>query len=413
MTSHRRTAARRSRRARAALCAATALAAALLALAGCRAPTGPAPAVPPPAPVPLDRLPGFTADDLSGLAVALDQQCAAPRPPGDWAALCASRQGQPLEAWLRSRFVARELVDAEQPDGLITGYYEPLLTGSLVREHAGQVPLRARPADLLTIELAEVEPRLKGLRLRGRLDGQRVVPYYSRAQTEARERSAGGATRPAAGATGATGAKGAGAPAAGAAAPVTGDVLAGADDPVDAFVLEIQGSGRIRLRDGTQMRIGYADQNGHPYHPIGRTLIERGALDRDAVTGPSIRAWLATHPAQAPDVMRSNPSLVYFRTLPPPADPSLGPPGSLGVPLTPLRSIAVDRSRIPLGSLVYLASTDPVSGAPLQRLMVAQDTGGAIRGLKRADVFWGFGPEAGRAAGLMKAPARMWVLEPR
>ena len=384
------------------LCAVALLIGFVAALAGCQTPGSaghgdPGSVEAPPPSIALDAMPGFSADDLNGLAVALDQQCALPKPPQGWATLCASRSGQPIGSWLRSRFVARELVDTDQRDGLITGYYEPLLTGSLVREHPGQVPLRARPADLLTIDLADIEPRLKGLRLRGRVDGQRVVPYATRAQTEGRERSAATAagTVPASGPTAGT------------------EVLAWADDPVDAFFLEIQGSGRVRLRDGSLLRVGYADQNGHPYHPIGRTLIERGALTRETVTGPAIRSWLKANPAEAPAVMQTNPSLVYFRRLPPPADPSLGPPGSLAVPLTPMRSIAVDRSKIPLGSLVFIATTDPVSGGPMQRLMVAQDTGGAIRGTKRADVFWGFGPEAGHAAGLMKAPARMWVLETR
>jgi membrane-bound lytic murein transglycosylase A len=290
-----------------------------------------------------------------------------------------------LAAWLERRFLARELVDAENPAGLVTGYYEPLLTGSLAKDRAGQVPLRGRPPDLLTIDLTAVEPRLAGMRLRGRLEGTKVVPYYSREELARAEARAASDT----------------------------PVLAWADDPVDAFFLEIQGSGRLQLRDGSMMRVGYADQNGHPYRAIGKTLIDRGALSREQVTAPAIRHWLQENPAAAPGVMNTNPSLVFFRQLPPPVDPTLGPPGSLGVPLTPLRSIAVDRSRIPLGSLVYLQTTHPVTGQPLERLMVAQDTGGAIRGTKRADLFWGFGPQAALAAGTMKAPARMWVLEPR
>src|SRR5690606_29240563 len=224
-----------------------------------------------------------------------------------------------------------------------------------------------------------------GMRLRGRLEGTKVVPYYSRADLGRADARAAADT----------------------------PVLAWADDPVDAFFLEIQGSGRLQLRDGSTMRVGYADQNGHPYRAIGKTLIDRGALSREQVTAPAIRRWLQENPAAAPGVMNTNPSLVFFRQLPPPADPTLGPPGSLGVPLTPLRSIAVDRSRIPLGSLVYLQTTHPVSGQPLERLMVAQDTGGAIRGTKRADLFWGFGVDAALAAGTMKAPARTGVLEPR
>jgi membrane-bound lytic murein transglycosylase A len=325
--------------------------------------------------VAVETLPGFAADPLDDLQQALAQQCAMARPQAP-----ATTQAL-LRGWLSEHFVARELDDDEAPAGLVTGYYEPLLTGSLVKDRPGQVPLRGRPPDLLTIDLADVEPRLKGMRLRGRVVGQRVVPYYSREEIDGAQ---------------------AGAP-----------VVAWADSAVDAFFLEIQGSGRVRLRDGSLMRVGYADQNGHPYRAIGKTLIDRGALTREAVTAPAIRQWLQDNPASAGDVMKTNPSLVFFRQLPPLADPALGPPGALGVPLTPLRSIAVDRRHIPLGSLVFLQTIHPVTGQPLNRLMVAQDTGGAIRGVKRADVFWGFGADAAQAAGLMKATARMWVLQPR
>lgn len=366
----------------------------IVALSACTTRTPPAPPAPPapalPAPQPVASLPEFAADPLDGLRTALAQQCTMTRPPAEWVDLCASlpqaavTTPEALQAWITQRFVARELVDEESPAGLVTGYYEPLLTGSLAKDRPNQVPLRGQPPDLLTIDLAEVEPRLKGMRLRGRLVGQRVVPYYSRGEIGAPEAASG-----------------------------AGPVIAWADNAVDAFFLEIQGSGRVQLRDGSIIRIGYADQNGHPYRAIGKTLIDRGALQRDEVTAPAIRSWLQANPAAADDVMRTNPSLVFFRRLPPLANPDLGPPGALGVALTPLRSIAVDRRHIPLGSLVYLQTTHPVTGQPMNRLMVAQDTGGAIRGVKRADVFWGFGPEAGHAAGLMKAPARMWVLQPR
>ena len=349
-------AARPSRRHRRALPAASL--AVLLALAACSTtPTKPtAPAVP--AEIPVSRLPGLASDDLQGFADAVRRQCAL-RPPGKWPALCAEfallGDDAALRQWLGSRFVARELLDAGQPDGLLTGYYEPLLTGSRMQERPNQVPLRAIPTDLLTIDLSAVQPQLKGLRLRGRLDGQRVVPYADRREIETRETKRGYATQP---------------------------VIAWLDDPVDAFFLEIQGSGRVQLRDGSLIRVGYADQNGHP--------------------------------AQARQVMQTNPGVVFFRELATdPADPEAGPVGALGVPLTPGRSLAVDRSRIPLGSAVFIQSTHPVSQQPMERLMLAQDTGGAIKGGRRADYFWGFGHEAGLNAGLMKAPVHMWLLAPR
>ena len=376
--------------------------------AGCSTPpvrpaTQPTPVVKPTAPivspgigpsspptVALRSLPGWQADTLDGLAAAIRRQCALRNPPAPWPGLCsefgtlAASGNEGLRAWLEQRFVARALIDAKGADtGLMTGYYEPLLNGSRRRESAAQVPLYARPADLLTIDLVEVEPRLAGMRLRGRVQGNRVVPYHSRADIDTRN-------------------------------ALAGHELLWVDDPVDAFFLEIQGSGRVQLRDGSVARVGYADQNGHPYRAIGRTLIDQGALPAEAVTAPSIRDWLRANPAQARTVMHSNPSVVFFRELPAnTADPTAGPPGAMGVPLTTERSLAIDRSVVPLGSLLWLDTVHPVSGQAWQRAMVGQDTGGAIVGRIRADVFWGFGAEAARAAGTMKTPGRMWVMEPR
>jgi len=196
--------------------------------------------------------------------------------------------------WAITSEQARELLDAGQPDGLLTGYYEPLLTGSRMQERPNQVPLRAIPTDLLTIDLSAIQPQLKGLRLRGRLDGQRVVPYADRREIETRETKRGYASQP---------------------------VIAWLDDPVDAFFLEIQGSGRVQLRDGSLIRVGYADQNGHPYQAIGRTLVQQGALKREEVTAPAIQQWLREHPAQARQVMQTNPGVVFFRELA--TDPAL------------------------------------------------------------------------------------------
>jgi membrane-bound lytic murein transglycosylase A len=362
----------------------TAIIAALL--AGCTA----VPPQPPLRATPPVALPGWPSDTLEGLGAALARQCAMAAPPAPWPRLCGELRGLApgaLRAWIEARFDAWTLRDERGDDGLVTGYYEPLLTGSRQRESASQVPLYLRPPDLLTIDLGSVEPRVAGLRLRGRLNGQRVVPYHDRAAVE-------------------TGLH------------LAGQELLWVDDPVDAFFLEIQGSGRVRLRDGTEARVGYADQNGHPYRAIGRLLIERGALAQDEVTAQAIKQWLRDNPRVAPEVMCSNPSQVFFRELPapplsPPGEPAAGPPGSLGVPLTPLRSLAVDRSRVPLGSLVFLETTHPLDGSAIRRVMAAQDTGGAIIGTVRADYFWGFGPEAEAAAGAMRARGRMWLLWPK
>jgi membrane-bound lytic murein transglycosylase A len=336
-------------------------------------------------------MPGWHSDPLDGVGTAVSRQCAMRSPPAPWPQLCAELAElapDGLRGWLASRFDAWPLRDAQgDTQGLITGYYEPLLTGSRSRESTSQVPLYARPPDLLTIDLSAVEPRLAGMRLRGRVNGQRVVPYHSRADIET-------------------------------AAPLAGSELLWVDDAVDAFFLEIQGSGRVRLRDGTVARIGYADQNGHPYRAIGRALVERGAMKLEDVSAPAIKRWLRANPGTAVDVMRGNPSQVFFHELPPlpagvPGEVEPGPPGSLGVPLTPMRSLAVDRSVVPLGSLVYLDTVHPVNGSPIRRVMAAQDTGGAIVGKIRADLFWGFGPEAEQAAGEMRARGRIWLLWPK
>jgi membrane-bound lytic murein transglycosylase A len=272
--------------------------------------------------------------------------------------------------------------------GLVTGYYEPLLAGSRTRSARFGVPLYAAPDDLLTVDLAALYPELKDKRVRGRVEGRRVVPYWPRADIE------------------------------NGVAPVAGRELVYVENAVEAFFLQIQGSGRVVLADGSVMRVGYADQNGHPYRSIGRVLIERGEIAPERASMQGIREWGRRHPERLPALLNENPSYVFFREVPPPAAGSLeatidGPIGSLGVPLLRERTIAVDPRSIPLGAPVFLDTTWPLSSRPLQRLMLAQDTGGAIRGAVRADFFWGFGDAAGREAGRMRQDGRMWLLWPK
>jgi len=191
-----------------------------------------------------------------------------------------------------------------------------------------------------------------------------------------------------------------------------GKELLWVDDPVEAFFLEVQGSGRVQLDTGDTVRVAYADQNGHPYKSIGKWLIEQGELSSEQASAQGIKAWIAGHPTRKQELLNVNPSYVFFREerLP---DPNVGPKGSLGVPLTPQRSVAVDTTQIPSGVPLYLATTQPASEIPLQRLVLAQDTGGAIRGAIRVDFFFGFGTEAGENAGRMKQRGQVWVLLPR
>jgi membrane-bound lytic murein transglycosylase A len=183
-------------------------------------------------------------------------------------------------------------------------------------------------------------------------------------------------------------------------------VLVWVDDPIDAFFLEVQGSGLVTLEDGNTMTVGYDGINGHGYVAIGRVLADRGDLPRP-VTMPAIRQWLETHPEQAQQVMNENPSYVFFKTL-----PDVNVTGAEGVSLTTERSLAVDPSFIPLGLPIWLDTTDG-QGTKLQRLMIAQDTGGAIKGAVRGDVFWGPGPEASIQAGAMQSQGRYYVFLPK
>lgn len=262
--------------------------------------------------------------------------------------------------------------------GLITGYYEPLLKGSL-QPGPGRVPFYSTPEDLLTLDIGSLYPELKGRRVRGRLTGKTVTPYWSRADISAGK--------------------------------LTGNpkVLAWADDAVEAFFMEVQGSGRIQLEDGSVVRLGYADQNGHPYKSIGRWLVDQGELTLDQASMQSIRAWAQANPDRLQEMLNANPSQVFFRILP----GGGGPIGALNVPLTDEASVAIDPKFVPLGTPLYLATTRPNSGRAMNRMVHAQDTGGAIAGPIRCDFFWGFGAEAGELAGRMKQQGQVWLLWPR
>jgi membrane-bound lytic murein transglycosylase A len=341
-------------------------------------------------PVSFADLPFWREDDLSGVLDVLRGSCTALRAQTAWRQVCAGAStldpsAASVREFFETRFTPWRVAASDgNVQGLITGYYEPLLHGNRERKGRYQIPLYAPPEDLLSIDLGAVNPELRNLRLRGRLVGRRVVPYYSRSDIEH------------------------------GAAPLAGKELVWVNDPVEAFFMEIQGSGRVQLEDGEMLRLGYADQNGHPYVSIGRVLVQRGELPPDGVSMQGIKAWALANPDRLRELLDQNPSYVFFRELTQSAaSASLGPPGALGVALTPLRSIAVDPRFIPLGVPVYLATTWPATDRTFAKLVFAQDTGGAIRGAVRADVFWGFGPEAGALAGSMRQQGRTWVFWPK
>ncbi len=381
------------------------LCAVALTLAGCSTPPSPTPppvVLPPPVlehvppappvkaePAPLmtpstfSALPGWDRDDLRQAWPAFIASCNVLVRKPDWKDACAAARtvdasdAAAVRGYFEAWFVPNAIRAADGAStGLITGYYEPLLRGSRKRAGAYQTPLYGVPEDMLTIDLASLYPELKGKRVRGRLVGKKVVPYHSRAEI------------------------------------VSGKALLWVDDPVEAFFLEVQGSGRVELPDtGETVRIAYADQNGHPYKAIGRWLIEQGELTSAQATAQGIKSWIAANPSRRQELFNANPSFVFFKEerLP---DSSVGPKGALGVPLTPARSVAIDPQLLPLGAPVFLATTYPDGGA-LERLVMAQDTGGAIRGAVRADFFYGFGNEAMENAGRMKQSGQLWVLMPK
>jgi membrane-bound lytic murein transglycosylase A len=327
-------------------------------------------------------LPNVSDADLQAGFDAWRSACPRLKTDPTWAPTCAAAaniaSAGDIRQFLQDRLDVYALRAAgNRADGLITGYYEPVYAGSLTRTPAASVPVYGVPTDMVSVQLDELYPELKGKRLRGRVQGRVLRPYDDAATINA---------------------KGINAPA-----------LAWLTHPMDLQFLQIQGSGRIRLDDGRQLRIAYADQNGHPYRPIGRWLVEQGELKKEDVTMDAIRTWANAHPARIPELLASNPSYVFFSKGP---DDGNGPRGSLNVPLTAGYSVAVDRTVVPLGSLLWLSTTRP-DGTPVVRPVAAQDTGGAIAGEVRADLFWGTGDAAGKLAGDMKQKGNIWLLWPK
>jgi membrane-bound lytic murein transglycosylase A len=319
------------------------------------------------------ELPGWDADRSAELWPALLRGCE--RPAAGWATVCAQARGavtpgfsdDAARAWIQQRLQPYRIESAEgAAEGLITGYFEPLVEAARTPRGAFTVPLYAPPADLVTRK-----------------------PYWTRQQID---------SLPAA------------------QIALRGRALAYVADPLDALILQIQGSGRLTLTepDGSRklVRVAFAGHNDQPYKSVGRWLIDQGELQPAQASWPGIKAWARQNPKRVNEMLWSNPRVVFFREEPLP-DPQLGPKGAQGVPLTPGRSIAVDAQSIPYGTPVWLDSTEPLSSAPLRRLVMAQDTGSAITGAVRADYFWGWGEAAEAQAGRMKQPLRLWVLWPK
>jgi membrane-bound lytic murein transglycosylase A len=348
----------------------------------------------------FDQLPGWDADATGEAVIPLQRSCrhimkkdsdaelgvgSFAGTVSEWQDICRDLSSvvpmtnAEARAFFETHFTPYELSGDNGREGLFTGYYEPLLHGSYRRHKPFLTPIYGRPADLVSADLGDFKPALKGEKIMGRVSGEEFVPYYTRAEIE------DGALKK------------------------QRKEIVWVDSPVDAFFLHIQGSGQIKMDNGRTLHVGYAAANGQPYVAIGKKLLERGALEEDDVSMQSIRAWLGAHPDEAAEVMNLDTSYIFFRKL----TNEDGPIGAEGVPLTAHRSLAVDRKKIPYGLPIWLDAADPDGEARLQRLMVAQDTGGAITGAVRGDFFWGAGEEAAHKAGLMKSKGFAWVLLPK
>lgn len=332
-------------------------------------------------------LPGWTTDDPAPAFAAFLASCRALEKQALWQPVCAAARNADaktpatLRAWFEARFRPWALVNPDgSRTGLITGYYEPVLQGSRKRSRRNPYPVFGPPDDLIVVDLAGLYPELKHLRLRGRLEGKKLVPYYDRAEWHKQESKR------------------------------SQKAMLWVSDAIDLFFMQIQGSGQVALDDGSRIRLGYADQNGHPYRSIGRWLIERGDITIEQASMQGIKDWAKANPRRVDELLNKNPSMVFFRELPLVGS---GPLGALGVPLTPQRSLAIDPRYVPLGAPVWLATTEPNSEQALTRLMLAQDTGGAIRGVVRGDFYWGSGFDAGNLAGKMRQNGHVWVLMPQ
>ena len=322
-------------------------------------------------------------DDLVETLPALIQSCSALKKYAAWETICKNipeSSNLAVKDFYEDLFVPFKIINDDGSEvGLITGYYEPLLKGSRTRSERYPYPIYSAPDDLVSVD-TDQHPSLKDYRGIARESAGQYVPYYTRKEIEE------GLVN------------------------LSGKELFWVEDKVELFFLQIQGSGRIELEDGETVRVGFAKSNGHPYRSIGRILVERGDLPLSEASMQGIKNWGENNPTRLNELLRQNPSYVFFRILP---ENIGGPIGSLGVPLTPERSIAVDNRYVPAGFPVFIETTQPNSDQLLARLMYAQDRGGAIKGAIRADYFWGFGDEAGRLAGSMKQRVAMWALIPK
>jgi membrane-bound lytic murein transglycosylase A len=323
----------------------------------------------------FSELPNWKDENYLTALNSFINNCASSKTKKIYKELCidATQTSDPKN-FLVSEFIPYEIATQSiGKNGLLTGYYEPQLRGSLTKKEPYIYPIYETPNDMFVVDLGKQYPELKNYRLRGRIDGKKIIPYFARSDA---------ATK-----------------------PMDAKIICYTDSKVDLFFLEVQGSGRVTLENGETIFVGYSNQNGHKYQSIGKYLVNIGEIPLEEVSLQSIRAWFKVNPSRVDEVLNYNKSMVFFK------QKDKAATGSLGLELTPERSIAVDRSYIPLGSMLYLNAD--IQNQNVSRLVVAQDTGGAIKGSVRADMFCGYGEKAREIAGKLKAPLKLWILLPK
>jgi len=331
----------------------------------------------------IEDIEGFKKDDLSKALKVFIKDCQVSQKNPDLKMVCQKAMNkenmQDPESFFTNNFTVYQLLSDEGDDsGLITGYYEPLLQGNYYQTKRYKYPVYATPTDLVTVDLKEVYPSLSNYRLRGKLQGNKIVPYETRADIDAVDYRKNKNLKP----------------------------ICFVDNKIDLFFLQIQGSGKIELPNKRFINVGYGGQNGHPYYAIGKKLLEMNVIEKEDISLQSIKKWLEENPEQIDEILHLNKSYVFFTKNQKTAT------GSLGTELTANRNLAVDRRNVPLGFPVFINTTNPITDEPINKLMVAADTGGAIKGKIRADLFFGNGPQAKELAGKMKQQGKLFIFLP-